>query len=268
MQTLTGIRYNTPIARDEVFGFLIAGYETTSTTVSWGVKLLSDNQQAQATLRKTLRLTYSEAFAEKRQPTAKEIATLHHPYIDATLEEILRCGKTAGAEGRVAMVDTEVFGYPIPKGTDLFFLTCAGYVAPPVGTVDESKRSATSQAAKDKTGVWDISDIGIYKPERWLSRAGEKGEVVFDKNAGPNLPFGLGVRGCFGELKLTNGRNRPADNSAGRRLAYIELRMLVVFIIWNFELLPAPEELSTYAGVDRITHQPLQCYLRLKKAGW
>ncbi|KEQ59861.1 cytochrome P450 [Aureobasidium melanogenum CBS 110374] len=244
-------QYDTPAAKDELFGFLIAGHETTATTTAWAVKLLSDNKKAQSKLREVLRSTYTDAASEQRQPTAGEIATLHHPYIDATLEEILRCGGTIAVMSRCAMVDTDVFGIRIPRGTDLNFLTHAGYVAPPVGVVEEHTRSPSSQAAKDKTGIWEVSDINVFKPERWLRPTDKKGEVEFQKNAGPSLQFGAGIRGCF-----------------GRRLAYIELRMLIVLIIWNFELLPVPEKLGTYLASDKITHQPQKCYLCLKKAGW
>ncbi|KAG9580951.1 cytochrome P450, partial [Aureobasidium melanogenum] len=244
-------QYDTPAAKDELFGFLIAGHETTATTTAWAVKLLSDNQQAQSKLREVLRSTYTDAAVQRRQPTAREIATLHHPYIDAILEEILRCGGTIAVVSRCAMVDTDVFGIRIPKGHDLNFVTHASYVAPPVGIVEEHTRSPSSQASKDKTGVWEVSDISVFKPERWLRPTGEKGEVEFQKNAGPTLQFGAGIRGCF-----------------GRRLAYIELRMLIVLIIWNFEFLPVPDKLGTYLAIDKITHQPQKCYLRLKKAGW
>lgn len=254
------------MTRDEVFGFLIAGYETTSTTVAWGLKCLTDNQRPQNKLREVLRSTYADAAAEKRQPSAKEIATLHHPYIDATLEEIVRCSQTASAPSRCAVVDTEIFGYPIPKGTDVTFLTSAGFVAPPIADVDEHKRSTSSQAAKDRTGTWDVSDIGVFQPERWL-HGGENGEAEFEKSSGPNLQFGAGVRGCFGKSNhLSLLYQQTLTIKLGKRLAYIELRMLIVFIIWNFELLPTPEQLSSYEAVDRITHQPQQCYLRLRKA--
>lgn len=33
-------KYDTPVIQDELFGFLIAGHDTTSTTMCWGVKLL------------------------------------------------------------------------------------------------------------------------------------------------------------------------------------------------------------------------------------
>jgi cytochrome P450 len=194
-------RYDTLAAKDEIFGFLVAGHETTSTTIAWGVKLLSDNQQAQAKLREVLRSTYVDAARDRRQPTSKELATLHHPYIDAMLEEILRCSTTAAITSRLAMVDTEVLGIRIPKGTDVNFLAYAGFIAPPVGVVEEHKRSPSSQASKDKTGVWEVSDIGVFKPERWLKPTGKEDEVEFSKNAGPTLPFGAGIRGCFGMLR-------------------------------------------------------------------
>jgi hypothetical protein len=204
-------RYDTPAAKDEIFGFLIAGHETTSTTTAWGVKLLSDNQQAQTKLREVLRSTYVLAADEKRQPTPRELAILHHPYIDAVLEEILRCGSTAAVTSRLAMVDTDVLGVHIPKGTDVNFLAYADYIAPPVGAIEEHKRSSSSQASKDKTGVWRVSDISVFKPERWLQPTGEKGEVEFTKNAGPSLPFGAGIRGCFGMLYyfILSNRSNP-----------------------------------------------------------
>lgn len=233
------------------------------------MKLLSDNQQAQSKLREVLRSTYVDAALEKRQPTSKELATLHHPYIDAMLEEILRCSTTAAITSRLAMVDTDVLGVRIPKGTDVNFLSYNGFVAPPVGSVEEHTRSPSSQAAKDKTGVWEVPDIRVFKPERWLKSTGKESEVEFSKNAGPTLPFGAGIRGCFGMLYVfLHKQIRFTNHFAGRKLAYIELRMLVVFIIWNFELLPAPEVLSSYLAIDKVTHQPQKCYLRLKKADW
>jgi hypothetical protein len=262
-------RYDTLEAKDQVFGFLMAGHETTGTTVSWGVKFLADNQQEQSRLRSVLRSTYPHATAQRRQPTDREIATLHHPYIDAVLEEILRCGQTVSAIARRATIDTEILGHAIPKGTDVFFLTHAGYVAPALGTVEEHTRSSSSQASKDKYGLWDLSDIGVFKPERWLRNVGESSDMHFDKTAGPNIQFGLGLRSCFGKSEHVDQRqtNDFIDRLAGRRLAYVELRMLVVLIIWNFELHAVAKELGTYKSVDRIAHQPQKCYVCLKKAG-
>ena len=68
--------------------------------------------------------------------------------------------------------------------------------------VDESKRTQSSIASKDKNGVWDISNVGIFLPERWLIKD-EHDEIEFDPRAGPAHPFGGGPRGCFGKCGWT-----------------------------------------------------------------
>lgn len=88
-------------------------------------------------------------------------------------------------------------------------------------SVDENKRSETSKAAKleGRSKSWDPEDIGVFKPERWLVPASSGKDTglkyEFDSSAGPVLAFGLGVRSCF-----------------GKRLAYLELRILLTVIIW------------------------------------
>jgi hypothetical protein len=52
----------------------------------------------------------------------------------------------------------------------------------------------------------------------------------------------------------------------GRKLAEIELRILLVLLVWNFDLQPTPAELSSYRAVDKVTHQPQQCFVRLAPA--
>jgi cytochrome P450 len=186
-------RYDTPAVKDELFGFLVGGHDTTSTTVTWGLKFLTDHQKVQQKLRQALRATFSDT-----NPSAAEIAKSHIPYLDATLEEILRCGRTAAAQARVAKCDTEVLGYRIPKGTDIFCMANGPSFQSTPFTIDENLRSGSSRDAKDRTGMWDVTDMSLFMPERWLAQD-EKGETIFDSRAGPNIPFGLGPRGCFGK---------------------------------------------------------------------
>lgn len=111
---------------------------------------------------------------------------------------------------------------------------------------DEKVRSPSSiQAAASSRPEWDEDDRGSFIPERWLN---EKGE--YDSTAGPILPFGLGLRACY-----------------GRRLAYLEMRILVTLLIWNFEFLPTPLHLSGYDANAQLTHKPKQFYVKLKKPG-
>ena len=88
--------------------------------------------------------------------------------------------------------------------------------------------------------------MGAFKPERWLAHD-EKGGEIYDALAGPQLAFGLGPRGCF-----------------GKRLAYTQLRVMIVLIVWEFELKECPPELSGNKAVDTLTHHPQQCFVRLE----
>ena len=78
--------WDTPDIRDELFGFLVAGHDTSSTSLLWAFKRLSDNQHVQDKLRAALRTAYPRAVAAGELPTAKEISTTRIPYLDAVIE--------------------------------------------------------------------------------------------------------------------------------------------------------------------------------------
>ena len=161
------------------------------------------------------------------------------------MEEILRCSFKGGTI-RLAKEDTEVLGYRIPAGTDVYLLNNGPGFLSPGFKIDESRRSPSSQANKDNCGgEWDPANMGAFDPNRWLTRK-EKGAQVYNPRAGPQLAFGLGPRGCF-----------------GKKLAYMEMRIMFVLILWHFELKKPPPELSGYAAVDKFTHNPQQCFVRL-----
>ncbi|KAJ5171341.1 Cytochrome P450 [Penicillium coprophilum] len=237
--------YNTRTIFDEIFGLLIAGHDTTSTTAIWGLKFMSDHQEIQKELREALRSGFPIAITECRQPTAEEISKAHIPYLDATQEEIIRKSVTGAGIWRTAMVDTVVLGHHIPKGTNLFLLgNGPDFIEPPIGKIPEDRRSKSCQEMNGRVGSWDPADSNLFQPERWITK--EDGKESFDSTSGPHLLFGLGPRGCF-----------------GRRMAYLELKIVLVLLLWNFELQSVPATLSSYQAVDKLSHQPRQCYLRL-----
>lgn len=185
------------VLQDELFGFLLAGHETTSTTMSWGLKFLADHQDVQEKLRQALQSGIPEAAAQGRQPTYHEISNAKIPYFEAVIEECLRCGGTAAVHARLSLVETELLGVRIPKGTDVFFMTNGpSFVAPPI-PIEEGSRSKTCQGSKHKIGNWDSSHISQFNPERWL-KVDNEGKLDINLQAGPNIPFGGGPRGCFG----------------------------------------------------------------------
>lgn len=145
------------------------------------------------------------------------------------------------------MVDTVILGHKIPKGTIVVMPSGGPSFRSPGFDIDESRRHGSSQEAK-KSGKarhdWDPMDIGKFKPERWLVNDGSE----FDGANGPQLAFSLGTRSCF-----------------GKRLAYLQLRILVTLIVWNFELSKCPDDLSSYGHKQTLTTEPTQCFVRLHK---
>lgn len=155
---------------------------------------------------------------------------------------------TAGSVTRTALVDTVILGNHIPKGTTVFLVgNGPEFVEPPIQSVPEELRSESCRTAKGRIGSWNPEDYHLFKPERWLSI--DNGNIIFDSTAGPLLTFGLGPRGCF-----------------GRRMAYLEMKIILVLLVWDFELKQIPEKLSSYEAIDKLTHQPKQCYLRLQRS--
>lgn len=222
--------YSSYLVKDETFNILVAGHETTSTTLCWAMKMLTTHQDVQQRLRSELYAEFADAHALGSLPAGEDLAKKRFPYLDAVLEEILRLSGTGFTSIRVATVDTQVLGHIIPKGTDVFVMTQGASFTAPSFAVDESKRSTTSHDSKDKTGEWDPADIGRFLPERWL-RSGDNGEVEFNARAGPSMPFGEssvlpyncdtsgsladinaggGPRGCFGKSSPTPGNNAEA----------------------------------------------------------
>ncbi|KAG5937521.1 hypothetical protein E4U59_004322 [Claviceps monticola] len=247
--------FHQPSIRDEAFGYFVAGSDTVSTSMSWAVKFLADNQTTQAKLRRQLHSSYRDAYAEKRQPDVSEIVHTSAPYLDAFIVESLRCGKTVPSLMRQATVDTEILGYHIPKGTQIFLGVGPSFTEPAIPVADEA-RSPSSRAYSQRLPSWDDDEITYFKPERWLKTCGDKtrtsaGEfdnVEFDCNAGPMLSFGAGPRGCF-----------------GKRLAYLEKRIMISLLVWNFTFEKCAPELSDYVERDEFTCVPTCCYVKLQR---
>lgn len=234
---------------DEFFGFMTAGHDTSATTIAWGVKLLTDNAGAQSRLRDELRAALPQAVQEKRDPTYAEISRAHIPYLDAVVDEMLRHANTIAFVVRQALQDSTVLGRHIPKGTNVFLMANGpGYLEPNMSLEDEARSPGARQASKSAlTGAWEDEGINAFRPERWLQVDPETGAEVYNSMAGPTLAFGLGLRGCF-----------------GKRLALQALKIHFGLIVWHFELLQAPAELSGYEAVQRFAREPTQCYIRLK----
>lgn len=229
-------------------GFIVAGHDTTSTTLCWGLKYISDSPEIQQRLLESLRDAHPIALAENRLPSASEIVGANVPYLEAVVEEMLRLAHTAIIIDRQCHEDTIVLGHRIPKGTHVIIPNKGPSFTAPAHDIDEGLRSPSSQAAAQEHGVraWIDRDVDTFMPERWLE-VNESGEATYNATAGPTLPFGLGLRGCF-----------------GRKLAYLELRLLTTLLVWTFEFQRCPKHLSGYDDIEGLTRKPVQCFVQLK----
>ncbi|OAA69627.1 Cytochrome P450 [Cordyceps fumosorosea ARSEF 2679] len=227
--------------RGEVFGAIVGGHDTSSSTMCWAVKLLSREQATQTALRRALQSAYAAALEERRQPTVEEVLDTPLPYLDATIEELFRTCAVVPMNSRQATRDTEVLGRPIPKGTVVMHLSAGpGFTMPSYPVDDKLRHSSGGKEA----AAWADDDVEAFRPERWLVDGAER----CDPNAGPSNGFGMGIRSCF-----------------GKRLAYMSFRLLLVSVVWKFEMLECPEELSSPLGKFGVVYKPQQTYVRLRK---
>lgn len=260
-------KYNTPVMRDEVscrplrkgihlltvfsklLGLLVAAHDTTSTTLLWALKILTRHQDVQRKLRSELRSIFAAAHTEKRVPIANEIVTCQSAFLDAFIEEVNRWSCTASVASRTTLKDAVVLGHVIPKGTRVYLVGSGYSVMRPAFDIPDNLRSESyHKAGGGKTGVWDPNGIELFKPERWLVHDKETDTEVFDAFAGPHTGFGGGLRGCF-----------------GRKLAYMELRIAIVLMVWSFDFLELPDAYSSFQNVDGLTSVPLQAYIKVAK---
>jgi hypothetical protein len=159
------------------------------------------------------------------------------------------------------MVDVEILGHRVPKGHDVYMLLHGHEImqTAPWSPIDDNLRSATSRDAKPPAS-WDLNTITEFLPERWLKpvpsienenekRNTPSSDLQYDPGAGPNLQFGAGIRGCF-----------------GKKLAYLEMRIVIVLLCWHFVFENCPAELSGNAANQLVFTKPQKCYVKLRRA--
>ena len=98
--------------REQVLIFLLAGYETTSTALTYALHLLGRHPDVQRRVR-----AEAETIASERTLTAQDAAALQ--YTTMALKETMRLYPPAPFTGRQAVQDDQIGGYHIPAGADV-----------------------------------------------------------------------------------------------------------------------------------------------------
>jgi cytochrome P450 len=149
--------------RDEILTFMIAGHETWTNSLIWTWFLLSQDEEVRAALEAEI-----DEVLDGRLPGAEDVKALRTA--GAVYSESLRLYPPVWTVGRTAIVDHEIDGHAIPKGSIVL-------VSPYV--VQHDPR-------------W-FPDPFAFRPQRWLS--GEAQSVP----TFAYFPFGAGPRVCIGQ---------------------------------------------------------------------
>jgi len=149
--------------RDEVMTIFLAGHETTANALTWTWYLLSQNPEAEVKLHEEI-----DRVLEGRLPTFEDVAQLK--YTEMVLAESMRLYPPAWALGRLAMTDSEIGGYLVPKKS---LVLMSQYV------MHHDQRYFPEPLRFD--------------PDRWTAEAHESRPQF------SYFPFGGGTRRCIGE---------------------------------------------------------------------
>ncbi|MES2088619.1 MAG: cytochrome P450 [Pseudomonadota bacterium] len=162
-----------------VITLLLAGEDTTATTIAWMIYLLSRNPKA-------LRRAQDEALrvvGDLNDLTPDQMGAFE--FIEACAHETMRLKPVAPNNVVEALRDTTVAGVEVPKG---LLIWCVN--------------------RHDSVSERYFPDPTVFKPERWLEEEGSERAAGHSQAKRVSMPFGSGPRVCPGrylamlEIKL------------------------------------------------------------------
>jgi len=151
---------------DEVMTLIVAGHETTASTLNWTWYLLSQHPAAEAALHAAIAGTPPEGSA---RDTGEADAPEAAGYVEQVLQEALRLYPPVWLFTRRALQDDTLGGHHVPAGTDVFICPYLLHRSP---------------------AHWD-------RPEEFLPERFEA-EAAAGRHRFAFLPFSAGPRFCIG----------------------------------------------------------------------
>jgi cytochrome P450 len=172
--------------RDELVTLLLAGHETTASTLGWTLHLLDRHPQ----VRERLRAEAVEVLGD-RPPGYEDVRRLR--YVTMVLQETMRLYPPVWILTRRARADDEVGGYHVPAGSDVLISPYTLHRHP---------------------GFWSSPER--FDPERFdPDRPADRPRYAY-------LPFGAGPRVCVGsQLGMLEASLVLATVARGLRLATV-----------------------------------------------
>lgn len=204
---------------DQMKLLMLAGYETTSISLTWALVELSRNPGVQEKLRQEL-LEYGS------DPTWDDL--MHGlPYLDAVAHEILRTHPPVLETVRVAGED-----HVIPLSEPLRL--SSGEVVDRIAIAKGQETAVPISCVNRSTAIWG-PDAKVFRPERWLDENGMPSKAQEVQGHRHLLTFADGPRICI-----------------GRTFAQAEFKAVLSVLVRNytFELKDGPKaEIDVKRGV-------------------
>ncbi|KAI6015903.1 cytochrome P450 [Pisolithus microcarpus] len=180
----TGLRMSHEEIVAQMKVLLLAGYETTSISLTWALLELARNPDIQTKLREELLAFPGEANYDQLSSKL--------PYLDAVVHEILRIHSPVIELSRVATEDDV-----IPLSDPVH--TRSGELVDSISVTKGTRIGISIACMNRSSAIWG-PDAKKFRPERWLEEAGIPKKAQEIQGYRHLLTFSDGSRTCLGKV--------------------------------------------------------------------
>ncbi|EFC39173.1 predicted protein [Naegleria gruberi] len=206
------------LSRDEllsaIFIVFFAGFETSSASLNFMLRMLAKNQQFQDEVVREIDQEIKHA-----DDISFELITNKLPLLTSFIKEVLRTKTPVGGGARVINSKKGDFinGVHYPQGTSVTISYFSQHYYAKEGHDDfdpyrfmDKKSTSTAAATSDEVGENETGET---------YGKGPMGELNIDFGSDGILPFSIGPRDCI-----------------GKRMALLEMKLILVFLLKNYRL--------------------------------